>query len=88
MKILLAVVAIPAAAGLVLWAAVVASSALAVFNALVPVDRGVSRVVEGEAYGPDPRQKLDVYRPAGPAGKLPVLVFSYGGAWHSGERGL
>ena len=88
MKVLLTVVALPAAAGLALWAAIAASSALAVFNALVPVDRGVSRVAEGEAYGSDPRQKLDVYRPAKPAGKLPVLVFSYGGAWNSGERGL
>jgi acetyl esterase/lipase len=88
MKVLLAVVAVPAVAGLALWAAVAASSALAVFNALVPVDRGVSRVAEGEAYGPDPRQKLDVYRPARTVGELPVLVFSYGGAWNSGERGL
>jgi acetyl esterase/lipase len=88
MKVLLTAVAIPAAAGLALWAAVAASSALAVFNALVPVDRGASRVAEGEAYGPDPRQKLDVYRPEKDAGNLPVLVFSYGGAWNSGERGL
>jgi acetyl esterase/lipase len=80
--------AVPAVAGLALWGAVAASSALAVFNALVPVDRGVERAAEGEAYGPDPRQKLDVYRPAGAGGKLPVLVFSYGGAWNSGERGL
>ena len=88
MKILLTIVAIPAAAGLLLWAAVAASSALAVFNALVPVDRGVARVAEGESYGPDPRHRLDVYRPAEPKGKLPVLIFSYGGAWNSGERGL
>ena len=26
--------------------------------------------------------------PAGPAAGLPVLVFCYGGAWNSGERGL
>ena len=41
------------------------------------------------AYGPDPRQRLDVYqplagdRPATP----PVVVFFYGGSWSKGERG-
>ncbi len=88
MKTLLAVVAVPAVAGLALWWAVAASSALAVFNAMVPVDRGVERAGMGEAYGPDPRQKLDVYRPVRASGKLPVLVFCYGGAWNSGERAL
>lgn len=88
MKTLLAFVAVPVVAGLALWGAVAATSPLTVFNALVPTDRGVSRVAEGEAYGPDPRQKLDVYRPLGQGGGLPVLVFCYGGAWNSGERGL
>ena len=88
MKILLAFMALPAVAGLALWGAVAASSALAVFNALVPVDRGVERAATGEAYGPDPRQRLDVYRPRGHSPGLPVLVFCYGGAWNSGERAL
>jgi acetyl esterase/lipase len=88
MKLLLTIVAVPALAVLVVWAAVAATSALAVFNALVPVDRGVVRVAEGVAYGADRRQRLDVYRPAGRPGSLPVLIFSYGGAWNSGERGL
>jgi acetyl esterase/lipase len=88
MKVLLILIAVSAVAGLALWAAVAASSPLAVFNALVPVDRGVSRVADGVAYGPDPRQKLDVYRPEGAEGDLPVVVFSYGGAWNSGARGL
>lgn len=40
------------------------------------------------AFGPDPRQRLDVYAPrrlegAGPA---PVVVFFYGGSWDSGRR--
>ena len=88
MKLLLVLVAVPAALGLALWGAVAAWSALAVFNALVPVDGGVARVAEAEAYGPVPRQRLDVYRPAGGGEGLPVLVFCYGGAWNSGERGL
>ena len=87
MKILLAIVALPAMAGLLLWGAVAATSALAVFNTLVPVDGGVERAAEGHPYGPLARQKLDVYRPVQAGHKLPVLVFCYGGAWNSGERG-
>ena len=35
------------------------------------------------AYGPHPREKLDVYWQAG-AAAAPVVVFFYGGAWNSG----
>lgn len=40
------------------------------------------------AYGEDPRQRLDVYRPQGRtgAGAAPVVVFFYGGAWQRGDR--
>jgi acetyl esterase/lipase len=88
MKMFLSFLAVPAVAGAALWAAVSATSPLTVFNALVPVDRGVSRVAEGEAYGADPRQRLDVYRPAAGPGGLPVIVFCYGGSWDSGSRTL
>ena len=88
MKSFLAVLAVPAALGLALWASILVFSALAVFNALVPVDGGVSRVAQNVVYGPDPRQRLDVYRPEGKASGLPVLVFCYGGAWDSGDRTL
>lgn len=88
MRILLVILAVPAVLALALWGAVAAFSALAVFNALVPADSGVERVAEGVSYGPDPRQKLDVYRPVNAAPGLPVLVFCYGGAWSTGERGL
>jgi acetyl esterase/lipase len=37
-------------------------------------------------FGPGPRQRMDVYRPAGAAGPTPVLVFFYGGAWQYGDR--
>jgi acetyl esterase/lipase len=40
-----------------------------------------------QAYGADPRQKLDVYRPVKAAGLRPVVVFWYGGSWTSGDRG-
>ncbi len=45
-------------------------------------------VTEAVAYGPLPRQRLDIYRPvsAAPAGGWPVVVFFYGGSWNRGER--
>jgi acetyl esterase/lipase len=38
------------------------------------------------AYGPRPRQRLDVYRPVGGTTKAPVVVFVYGGRWQSGSK--
>lgn len=62
-----------------------AFSPVGIFNALVPKDGGV--VVERNvAYGVHPRQKLDIYRPSNEQTGLPVIYFSYGGGWESGER--
>ncbi|MFN6994685.1 MAG: alpha/beta hydrolase [Aquincola tertiaricarbonis] len=49
---------------------------------------GDHTVTAGVAYGPGPRQQLDVYRPAGPAPSdgWPMVVFFYGGSWNSGAR--
>lgn len=55
-----------------------------IVNALVP--SGSYDRIEGLAYGPDPRQRLDLYRPLG-EGPFPVIVFFYGGGWDSGARG-
>ena len=43
---------------------------------------------QGTAYGPDPRQQLDVYQPeAGSRPAVPpIVVFFYGGSWSKGER--
>jgi acetyl esterase/lipase len=65
-------------------------SAAGIVNALVPRD-GFARE-DDIAYGSDPRQRLDVYRPAGAppgsnAGRRPVVVFFYGGKWKQGDRG-
>lgn len=38
------------------------------------------------AYGDDPRQRLDVYRPRNAGAAAPVVVFFYGGTWQSGKR--
>lgn len=55
-----------------------------IVNALQP-DEGVS-VERGIAYGSLPRQKYDLYRPARTEPDTPVIVFVYGGSWHSGSR--
>ncbi|WP_282370745.1 alpha/beta hydrolase [Pseudomonas sp. PS02290] len=39
------------------------------------------------AYGPEPRNKLDIYTPKDAAPDAPVVVFFYGGSWISGSRG-
>ena len=39
------------------------------------------------AYGPDPRQKLDLYRPETPRADVKAVIFFYGGAWDSGRKG-
>lgn len=54
-------------------------------NSLTPGDGGTDRVAVDIAFGSDPRQKLDIYTPAGTA-KAPVIVFFYGGSWSSGRR--
>jgi acetyl esterase/lipase len=62
-----------------------ACNTLALFNTFTPKEKGVRRVATDVAYGPDPRQKYDVYAPS--TGRdLPVLVFIYGGNWASGSK--
>ena len=56
-----------------------------VINLLVP--RAGYGIHRGLAFGPEPRQKLDVYVPSGLAAPAPVLLFFYGGGWQGGDRG-
>lgn len=56
---------------------------------LTPGNDGARRAARAIAYGPEQRQQLDVWVPAGnrPRGeKLPVVIFFYGGGWDSGSR--
>jgi acetyl esterase/lipase len=62
-----------------------ACSPLSAFNSLIPKDPSI-RSVAGQAYGPDPRQTLDLYAPGQVAAPRPVAIFFYGGSWESGRR--
>jgi acetyl esterase/lipase len=62
-----------------------ACSGVDLLNATVATDS--YRRTDGLAYGPDPRQRLDVYQPAASLRNAPLVVFFYGGSWSSGERG-
>jgi acetyl esterase/lipase len=61
---------------------------LATFDRFAPHDRGGRQVLLDAAYGPGPRQKLDVYAPVERAAgaTLPVIAFFYGGSWASGDK--
>lgn len=77
---------LPALAALVAALATGGCSALNLFDTLVPKDPGVEFVVKDIAFGSDPRQRIDVYRPKGRPGALPIIVFFYGGSWRSGSK--
>ncbi|MBW8815411.1 MAG: alpha/beta hydrolase [Caulobacterales bacterium] len=62
-----------------------ACSPLSMFATLSPKDPA-ALVARGEAYGPNARQRLDVYAPRGGRTSAPIAVFFYGGAWDSGRR--
>lgn len=66
-------------------AAVAGCSALKTFAMLTPTD-SAERLAVAQAYGRDPRQKLDVYGPGQTSHKVPVVMFFYGGGWSSGSR--
>lgn len=55
-----------------------------ILNATVP-HTGYRRTAS-LAYGPLPRQELDVYRPRHAAPQAKVVVFFYGGSWRTGSK--
>ena len=72
----------PALAGLL-----AGCSPLGALNALGPRDGGAGRVAKGLTYGPEDRQRFDLYAPT-VGTNLPVVVFFYGGGWDSGAKDL
>ncbi|MCL7463251.1 alpha/beta hydrolase [Pseudomonas sp. NW5] len=61
-----------------------ACSPLGLINALVP--SGSHQRRRDIAYGPHPRQRLDLYQPLEPLPGRPLVVFFYGGSWNSGRK--
>ncbi len=61
-----------------------ACTSLEFFVANAPVPFGSFKKVTDQAYGSDPRQRLDVFSPQG--GQHPVVVFLYGGSWTEGRK--
>ncbi|MBV9570763.1 MAG: alpha/beta hydrolase [Alphaproteobacteria bacterium] len=50
------------------------------------ISRSGYRAEKDIAYGPNARQKLDLYIPEGLSKPAPVLLFFYGGTWQSGSK--
>jgi acetyl esterase/lipase len=61
-------------------------AALKVFNFVVPKDAGSELIARSVAYGDDPQQKLDIYKPVQVQAQLPILIFVHGGSWKDGNR--
>ena len=61
-------------------------AALETFNLLVPKDADSALVQRNEAFGPGPRNVLDIYAPATGKGPWPVVVFVHGGSWQGGSK--
>lgn len=57
----------------------------ALYQPLVPPPPAGTTVLRDVAYGSDPRQRLDVYAPAGAAG-VPVLIYVPGGGFVGGDK--
>ena len=58
-------------------------------DAVLSVNAPVRAVASGVSFGPQPRQKLDIWAPITPSDKpRDVVVFFYGGSWNSGDREL
>ena len=47
---------------------------------------GATQEIADLAYGPDPAEHLDIYRPPHDAARLPIIVYLHSGGWISGDR--
>lgn len=63
-----------------------ACSPLKLVNAFVP-DNG-NKISQDVIYGPEARQRLDIYAPPLAEGDAPVVIFLYGGSWKRGQKEL
>lgn len=58
--------------------------AVGIVNSMTDSDDVVAET--GVSYGANPRNSMDIYRPAGAASDAPVIMFLYGGSWSSGDK--
>lgn len=65
-------------------AALSGCSALGTLDTLVP-NKWANKIAH-IAFGPEPRQRLDIYLPDAPDERTRTILFFYGGAWTSGSR--
>lgn len=61
-------------------------SASHILNSFVPSDD--YKLAANVSYGPDARQKMDIYMPVKPAAKPCTVLFIYGGRWETGDKNL
>jgi len=72
---------------LLLTAMLAACSGFSFFVANAPTTFGSFKRTSDLAYGPDARQRLDVFAPKGAAAaRSPIVVFFYGGSWTMGRK--
>lgn len=81
-RVLISILILIAVATAAVW--LTGCTSLQMLNATVS-HRGYVRTPD-IAYGPDPRQKLDVYRPKKISPDAKVVVFFYGGSWREGSK--
>jgi len=71
-------------AGLIAMVGAAGCSPFDLLNATVPSrNYALSR---DQPYGPDDRQKLDVFRPKAATAPAAVVIFFYGGSWQTGSK--
>lgn len=85
LKSVIAIVAIVIALGVAGYVFLRGDNFYRIFNFLVAETRGVA-VQRDVTYGPDPRQKLNIFTPEDAAENNPIVFFIYGGTWNSGEK--
>ena len=51
-------------------------------------DKGplLERIIQDTSYGTDPKQKMDIFLPAGRTSSTKLVIFIHGGAWESGSK--
>lgn len=53
---------------------------------VLSMGQGARQIANGQPYGRQARQTLDIWAPSDATGPLPVVIFYYGGGWENGNR--